>query len=267
MAKTWPGRGAGGPSSVSAKGTAAPISGAVAAHPTNSGQRGKTAWGSAPNRPPLFRSTSTAPSSVKMVSRPERFPMRMSRSSVPVEGGGQDAAEGGRQGDAGVIHRAERAEADVAVGPDQHRTLGRDAAVLQPAAADVDIVAVEYADTGGPQRDPVLGGEFLGGVDPGVALLAGEEHEVPAVDQGAQRETLALPFHPGVGQRVPRPGAGLVEPHRVEGDVGRGAVIDHRRRAVRVAELDVVVAELDGLGADGPVEGVALVGRAGELLP
>src|SRR5437763_6540987 len=267
MAKTCPGRGAGGPSSASENGTAAPPSGAAAAHPTNSGHRWYTAWGSEPNRPPLARSTSTAPSSLKIVSRAERFPMRMSCSSVRAGGGGQDAAEGVSQGGARVVHRAVRAEADIAVRPDQHRTLGRDAAVLQPAAANVDVVAVEDADPGGPERDPVLGGEFLGGVDPRLALLAGDEHEVAAVDQRAERQTLAFPFHPGVGQRVPRLGARLVQTDRVERDVGRRAVIDDRRRTVRVAELHVAVAELDGLRTDGPVEGVTLVGRSGEVLP
>ena len=68
-------------------------------------------------------------------------------------------------------------------------------------------------------------------------------------------------------QWVTGSGAGLVEADGVERDVRLGSVGHHRRGVVGVAELDVVVPELHGLGTEGPVERLPLFRRVRQVLP
>src|SRR3954469_12239924 len=80
MAKTWVGRGTGGPTAASVILRSGPPE-YCRAQVRNSSQRSYTDITSAENRPPLAVSTSTAPSSTARLSRPSRLRIRMERPS------------------------------------------------------------------------------------------------------------------------------------------------------------------------------------------
>src|ERR1700730_1910232 len=132
------------------------------------------------------------------------------------------------------------------VGPNENRTGAADAAVLQPCKADVDQIDVAHSDPGSVERDALSDSGLLGCLDPVMAVLAGDQYEVPAMDESAQREALAGPFDPCMRQRGSRRGAGLVQALIVERLSDRSAITDDRCRLVAVAEFDVVQPELIG---------------------
>src|SRR3954452_18521090 len=80
MAKTWVGRGTGGPTAVSAIIRSGPPE-YCRAQVRNSSQRSYTGSASGENRPPLAVSTSAVPSSTARLSRLSRLRIRMERPS------------------------------------------------------------------------------------------------------------------------------------------------------------------------------------------
>src|SRR5947209_16807199 len=103
MAKTWVGRGTGGPTAVSVMPRSGPPE-YCRAQVRNSSQRSYTDITSAENRPPVAVSMSTAPSSTARLSRPSRLRIRMEcPSGCAIAGGwvvrdlgGEGMAAGGR---------------------------------------------------------------------------------------------------------------------------------------------------------------------------
>ena len=74
------------------------------------------------------------------------------------------------------------------VGPNENRTGAADAAVLQPCKADVDQIDIAHPDPGSVERDALSDSGLLGCLDPLMAVLAGDQSEVAAMDESAQRE-------------------------------------------------------------------------------
>src|SRR4030081_851903 len=132
------------------------------------------------------------------------------------------------------------------VGPNEDRTGAADATVLQPCKADVDQIDIAHSDPGSVESDALADSGLLGCLDPVMAVLAGNQHEVAAMDESAQRDALAGPFDPCVRQRGSWRGAGLVQALIVERLSDWSAVTDDRCRLVAVAEFDVVQPELVG---------------------
>ena len=81
--------------------------------------------------------------------------------------GGQQAGERLLEGLAGVVDPGGRPEGDVPVGTDHDDAVGGDAAVLQPRQPHVDVRAAAEPDGERPDRQVVLRGDLLGGLDPG----------------------------------------------------------------------------------------------------
>jgi len=142
-----------------------------------------------------------------------------------------------------VVDAALAAPGHMLVGPDKNRPGGSYSPERRPA------IARGLVGTSASHRDHRETGmvDRLGGRDPRVSLCPDEKDEAAARGEVDGRDLLTAAIEPGMGNAMPRPGAGdvladLVEPRRVEGGIG-----DERAARVGVADLQILGPELAAL--------------------